>query len=161
MRVTNLSDLAIDDDFGGGGNQNTKPLEPALERFLADLEWSDHLVLTTPMWWGGLPARLKGLIDGAFLLGRAFDTKNTKLGGMPSPLLTGRSARVILTSDAPGWIMQRLHRRALIRQLRGQILGFVGFKPTRFTYLSGASHPKPKQVRKWASRIERTGAAAA
>lgn len=161
VRVAHLSDLDFDDDFGQGSYTEFKPLEPALEQVMQNIEWSDHLVLASPMWWGGLPARLKGLFDRAFLPGRAFDTRNTTLGGMPAPMLGGRSARVILTSDTPGWVMRLLYRRALIWQLRGQILGFVGFKPTRFTYFSGASHPKPGRVDSWLRQVSRIGAAAA
>lgn len=160
VRLRHLSELEFDDDFGGGGYARPKPLEPALEQVLADIEWSDHFVIAAPMWWGGLPARLKGLIDRVFLPGRAFDTRNTGLGGMPSPLLSGRTARVILTSDTPGWIMRLLYRRALIWQLKGQILGFVGFKPARVTWFAGASHPEPGKVERWIAQVERIGAAA-
>ena len=61
VRLTHLHGLAFDLDFGFGGYDNQKPLEPDLEQVLADIEWSEHVVLTTPMWWGGLPAKLKGL----------------------------------------------------------------------------------------------------
>lgn len=161
VRVSHLADLDFDDDFGQGNYENYKPLEPDLQKVLSDLEWSDHLVVSAPMWWGGLPARLKGLIDRTFLPGRTFDTKKTGLGGMPTPMLSGRTARVILTSDTPGWIMRLLYRRALIWQLKGQIFGFVGFKPTRITWFAGASHPKPGLIDKWLRKINAIGAIAA
>ena len=63
-----------------------------LEGVLQSIEWADHVVLTSPMWWGGLPAKLKGLIDRSFLPGRTFDTKS---GKFPKPMLKGRTARVI------------------------------------------------------------------
>ncbi len=75
-------------------------------------------------------------------------------------MLTGRTARVILTSDTPGWFMRLIYRQALIRQVRDQILGFVGFKPTRFTYFAGASEPKPGSVDRWISKVARIGAEA-
>ena len=59
VRVTHLHDLSFDSDFGNGGYQNTKPLEPALDQVLEDLAWSEHVVLATPMWWGGIPAKLR------------------------------------------------------------------------------------------------------
>ncbi|HBS48714.1 MAG TPA: flavodoxin family protein [Rhodobacteraceae bacterium] len=161
VRMMHLSELDFDADFGGGGYTNAKPLEPDLEAVMQAIEWSDHLVLTTPMWWGGLPARLKGLIDRAFLPGRSFDTRNTGITGMPRPMLNGRSARVILTSDTPGWVMRLLYGRALVRQLRGQILGFVGFTPTRVTWFAQASHPKTGQIEHWTRRVRAIGAAAA
>ena len=157
VRLTHLSDLEFDQDFGGGGYADIKPLEPALEQVVDDIEWSDHFVMTAPMWWGGLPARLKGLFDRALLPGRAFDTRNTKMGGMPSPLLTGRTARVILTSDTPGWIMRLFYRRALIWQLKGQIFGFVGFKPVRSTVFGMVEHADPAQVGRWLKKMETLG----
>ena len=159
VRMSHLSDLNFDSDFGYGGYSKLKPLEPALEQVLEDMTWSEHIVLTTPMWWGGLPAKLKGLIDRSFLPGRVFDTREMK-GGMPTPMLTGRSARVILTSDTPGWFMSLIYKNALIRQLRHQILGYVGIKPAKISYFSAASHPMPGVVDGWIERIKKIGAEA-
>ena len=133
VRVAHLSHLEFDEDFGQGSYTDFKPLKPALENVLLNLKWSNHLVLTSPMWWGGLRARLRCLIDRIFIPGRTFDTRNLNYAGMPSPMLTGRTACAILTSDTPGWFMRIANRRALIWQLKGQILGFVGFKLVKFT----------------------------
>ncbi|MGC1495515.1 MAG: NAD(P)H-dependent oxidoreductase [Sulfitobacter sp.] len=160
VRLTHLSTLSFDMDYGFAGYAQSKPLEPCLETLLSDIEWCEHFVLTTPMWWGSLPAKLKGAIDRAFLPGRTFDTRVAK-GKMPRPLLVGRTARVILTSDSPKWFLSLLYRNAMLHQLQGQILGFVGIKPTRFTYLAGASHPKPGQIEKWHDKVTTLGTKAA
>lgn len=119
------------------------------------------MVLTTPMWWGGLPAKLKGLFDRALIPGRTFDTRETDWMGMPAPMLSGRTGRVFMTSDTPGWFMRWIYRNAMLRQLRDQILGFVGIKPARITHFSGASDPKPGSVEKWISEVQKYGAIAA
>ncbi len=160
VRLTNLHDLEFDADFGFGGYDNLKPLEPELERVLQDIEWSEHVVLTTPMWWGGLPAKLKGLFDRALLPGRTFNTRKTNWMGMPTPMLSGRTGRVIVTSDTPGWFMRWVYRNAMLRQLRDQILGFVGIKPAKFTYFAGASHPKSSVVKRWIAEVQKRGAVA-
>jgi NAD(P)H dehydrogenase (quinone) len=85
VRLTHLHNISFDPDFGFGGYKVQKPLEAELEQVLTDIEWSQHMVLTTPMWWGGLPAKLKGLFDRAFLPGRAFNTRETNWMGMPTP----------------------------------------------------------------------------
>jgi len=161
VRLTHLHDLDFDPDFGFGGYENQKPLESGLEQVLGDIEWSEHLVLTTPMWWGGLPAKLKGLFDRSFLPGRTFNTRKTDWMGMPTPMLSGRTGRVIMTSDTPGWFMRWIYRNAMLRQLRDQILGFVGIKPARITHFSGASHPKPGAVEQWITKVKEFGVAAA
>ena len=90
VRTTHLHDLDFDMDFGFAGYSKHKPLEPCLEDFQADMEWAHHIVLTTPMWWGGLPAKLKGLIDRTFLPGWAYNTRKLKRG-MPTPMLNGKN----------------------------------------------------------------------
>ncbi|MCV2874142.1 NAD(P)H-dependent oxidoreductase [Defluviimonas sp. WL0050] len=161
VRIAHLSDMEFDADFGQGNFKDWKPLEPVLEDVMQDLTWSDHFVLTMPMWWGSLPAKLKGLIDRTFLPGTTFDTRVTNMIGMPAPLLNGRSARVIVTSDTPGWFQRLKYRNALIHQLRGQVLGFVGIRPARFTWFAGASHPGEGAVGRWARAVEGLGARAA
>lgn len=161
VRMTHLHDLSFDMDYGEGGYDAPKPLEPALESVLRDLEWSEHVVLAAPMWWGGIPAKLKGLFDRAFLPGRTFDTRKTTRLGKPTPLLSGRSARLILTADTPGWFLRLVHGNAIIRQLSGHILGFVGIAPTRVTYLAGASHPQAGLVDSWRKKVARLGEIAA
>ncbi|MDA0341120.1 MAG: NAD(P)H-dependent oxidoreductase [Proteobacteria bacterium] len=157
VRLTHLNDLTFDPDFEFGGYQHQKPLEPALEQVLDDIAWSQHLVLTTPMWWGGLPAKLKGLFDRAFLPGRTFNTRETDWMGMPTPMLSGRTGRIIMTSDTPGWFMRWVYHNAMLRQIRDQILGFVGIKPARITHFSGASQPKPGVVDQWGTTVKKFG----
>ncbi|WP_299684678.1 NAD(P)H-dependent oxidoreductase [uncultured Tateyamaria sp.] len=160
VRVVRLSDLEFDMDFGDGGYTNWKPLEPQIEAVLKDLEWADHVVMAAPIWWGGLPAKLKGLIDRILLPGRAYDTRNLNKLGMPSPMLTGKTGRIILTSDSPRWFMRLAYGSAILRQLTGQVFGFVGIKPTRFTYFAGASHPKPGLIDRWTAQVQKIGAQA-
>lgn len=160
VRRVDLADLDFDIDFGDRGYANPKPLEPALEMVLQNFEWADHVVMSAPMWWGGLPAKLKGLLDRILLPGRTFDTHTLKLG-MPTPVLTGKTGRVIMTSDTPRWFMRLTYGSALLRQIKGQIFGFVGIKPTKVTWFSGASHPKSGTVERWQATVRQLGLQAA
>ena len=160
VRLTHLHDLEFDPDYGFGGYVNQKPLEPGLEQVLQDIEWAEHVVMATPVWWGGFPAQLKGLIDRAFLPGRTFDTRKTTAIGLPAPLLTGRTGRVLMLSDTPNWVFRLFYRNALMVQLRGQVLGFVGIRPLKITQFAGASHPRDGVVQKWLQRAAAIGAIA-
>lgn len=153
LRHIHIANLSFDMDYGKGGYSDPKPLEPEIAAVLADIEWAEHIVLTTPMWWGSMPAKLKGLMDRILLPGRTFDTRNPNRFGLPAPMLTGRTARVIVTSDSPRLYLRLVHGDAMLRQIKGQIFGFIGIKPTRFTYFSGASHPKPGQVERWTEAV--------
>lgn len=161
VKLIHLNTLKFDSDYEFGGYTNYKPLEPVLDEVMKHIEWSEHIVLTTPMWWGGLPAKLKGLFDRILLPGRTFSTRETNWMGLPSPMLTGRTGRVFLTSDTPGWFMRWKYKNALLRQLKDQIFGFIGIKLSRITHFSGASHPKPGMVEKWIDKAGKAGAMAA
>jgi len=148
VRRHNLHEMAFDDDFGQASFKGARPLEPSLLAFMESLHWSQQIVLVTPMWWGGLPARAKGLFDRAFLPGTAFDPRQ-KTMGLPKPLLAGRGARLILTSDTPWWAFSLLYRSAVRHQVANQIFGYVGVKPTRFTHLSPVEHSTPEIRAGW------------
>lgn len=156
VKVLHLSDIDFDIDFGQGNYRSFKPLEPVLQNFMDQVAWSDHFVLMAPMWWGGLPAKLKGLFDRALVPGLAFDPRNKKFG-MPSPLLNGRSARFIVTSDTPMWALRLMYRRAILFAVQGQIFKFVGMKPKRPLWFSGASEADERTIARWAGQVEQAG----
>lgn len=149
VRSMDLHGMQFDPDYEFGGYSARKPLEPVLETFLESLEWCDHFVVATPLWWGSLPAKLKGLFDRSLLPGRAFDTRNTTRLGLPKPLLTGRTAQVIMTADTPMLFFRLMYHRSALRTLQSQVLGFVGMKVAKPLYFSGTSHPKNGAVERW------------
>ncbi|MEM7011956.1 MAG: NAD(P)H-dependent oxidoreductase [Verrucomicrobiota bacterium] len=160
VRLAHISEMGFDMDFGGGGYRSTKPLEPELKELLSNLKWSEHIVMTTPIWWGGLPAKLKGLFDRILLPGETFDTRRPKMG-FPTPMLSGRTARILVTSDRPRWLMFLGYCNALFVQLRKQIFGFVGIKPVRIKHFNGATRAQSKTVERWLEETRKLGATAA
>ena len=161
VRYHDISAMEFDMDYGQGGYSNPKPLEPDLEAFLKDLEWSDHVVVATPLWWGAIPAKLKGVFDRALLPGRTFDTRNPNMFGVPAPMLTGKTARVLLTSDTPPMLLSLMYSNAIKKIISRQILGFVGVKPTRFSSFAPATDAGGKKVEVWLQKVAGLGAKAA
>ena len=70
IRRMNLHDMSFDMDLTHGYKQR-KEHEPSLVAFLENIEWADHLAWFHPLWWGGMPAKMQGAIDRAFLPGIA------------------------------------------------------------------------------------------
>lgn len=160
VRIARLSEMSFDPDFGQAGFRNAPALEPDLETFRENLLWAEHVVLVTPMWWGGLPAKAKGLFDRTLLPGFAFDPRQRRMG-LPTPLLSGRTARLILTSDTPGWAFWLIYARALKHQVQRQILAYVGLQPRGFTHYSPVEHSTPDLRDRWLRNTRALGTRAA
>ncbi len=119
--------------------------------------WADHLVFVYPMWWGTMPSLLKGFIDRVFTPGYAF--KYIKGSYFNEKLLSGKSARVIVTSDAPTWYAMFTWRNMAKIQMKKTILGYCGVGPIRFTQFGSVKWKKPAQLEKWISKVNKFGKA--
>ncbi|MDR1886581.1 MAG: NAD(P)H-dependent oxidoreductase [Prevotellaceae bacterium] len=49
------------------------------------ITWADHIVFAYPVWWGGMPAVLKGYIDRVFAEGFAYEYTSGGAKGLLSP----------------------------------------------------------------------------
>lgn len=160
VRVAHIGALRFDPDFGEGSYRAIKPWEPDLQTIADAITWAGHIVLVSPMWWGHAPALTKGLIDRLLIPGFAMDPRQRRMG-VPKPLLTGRTARLIVTSDTPDWYWRLVYGRNFVRAMRSQVFGFVGIKPMRCTHFSGASKAAEGRVTGWLETARAMGARAA
>ncbi|KJZ35320.1 NAD(P)H-dependent oxidoreductase [Pseudomonas fluorescens] len=122
------------------GYQQIQPLEADLHQAQADILWAQHLTLVYPIWWGGIPALLKGFFDRVFLPGFAF--KYREGNAFPDKLLQGRSAHLLVTMDTPPWYYRWVYRMPGLHQVRKTTLAFCGIEPRRtltFGPILGAS----------------------
>lgn len=76
--------------------------DPLVLRYQEAIRDSSLLVFGHPDWWGGAPAILKGFVDRVFQAGVAFTYDGPEFGRKSlRPLLTGKSALVVATTDRP------------------------------------------------------------
>jgi len=106
--------------------RSDQPLEPDLVRVRDAIARAAHITIAAPVWWGSLPAGLKGLIDRVLLPGWAFSYDENH---WPVQGLVGRSGRVMLTMDAPVWYDTVRYFASSRRQLTTATLAFCGIKP--------------------------------
>ncbi|MBK8978511.1 MAG: NAD(P)H-dependent oxidoreductase [Planctomycetes bacterium] len=137
------------------GYRERQELEPDLLRAQQDIGWCQHLALVTPVWWGSTPALLKGFLDRCFLPGWAFRYHD----GDPfwDRLLAGRSARLIVTSDAPTLFNLLAYRNSPVVALRKMVLGFCGFRPVRVTAFGGIRRSDAERRARMLERVEALG----
>ena len=153
-----VRDLAFDPNLRQGYKAD-QAWEPDLERVGAAISTCDHLVVGFPLWWGGEPAPLKGLLDRIVLPGFAF--RYHADNPFWDRLLVGRSADVIITMDTPPWYLRAIYGDPVSRRWRRQVLGFCGFHPVRIlrfgpTRRGGAA----KQIIAWQAKIAAAAASA-
>ena len=114
------------------GYRKRLDLEPDLVHAQELLRWSEHIVVVHPVWWGSVPALLKGFLDRTFLPGFAFKKREgSKIRW--DKLLGGRSARIIATADQPAWFYRLRYNRPSHHMLKGLLFEFCGVRPVRST----------------------------
>ena len=153
VRFLDVGQLGFNPLFQGYGA--AQPLEPDLLAAQADITWAHHLVWVYPIWWGALPALLKGFIDRTFLPGFAF--KYRPDSPWWDKLLAGRSARLLVTLDTPGWYFRWIYRMPGHQQMRRTILGFCGIRPIRIGSFGPIRGSSAAQREKWLRQAARLG----
>jgi len=119
------------------------------------IRWADHLVFVFPLWLGDMPALLKAFLEQIARPGFAFE----KVEGNPlgRKLLTGRSARIVVTMGMPAAVYRWIFRAHSLRSLERNILGFVGIAPIHETLIGGVEGLGKAGVQRWLNEMEELG----
>lgn len=157
VRLLKISDMEFNTDLSGGYEVESS-MEDSLKSFQASLEWCEHLVILTPLWWGSLPAKLKGLIDRTFLPGFAFQYEKGK--SIPKKLLKGKTARIVMTMDTPPWYYSIIQGAPAIKQLKVTTLEFVGFHSVKSKMIGPIISSTKESRTQWVNDVSKLGFAA-
>ncbi len=141
------------------GYASLPPLEPDLQRLQQQIQAAEHLVWVYPVWWGSVPALLKGLLDRLLTPGFAFRYVATQT--WPERLLKGRSARLLVSLDTPAWYFRWLQGAPAHRMMKGAVLEFCGIAPVRISEFSPVIKSTDAQRARWLEQAARLGARAA
>lgn len=150
----NIPDLDFDPNLKYGYRKRMEH-EPDLKEALDKILEADHLVWFFPMWWYGYPALMKGFIDRTFLPGITFEYVEGK--PLPKKLLKGKTARIVITADSPGWYNRFFMKRPAINQFKKGTLEFCGIKPVKLTYIAPIRNSKLSFREKWLEKVEKLG----
>lgn len=131
---------------------------PDIAAAQADIRWADHLLLVYPLWHGTMPALLKGFIEQVMRPGFARETPAG--GGLGKPLLTGKSARIVVTMAMPGLAYRYWFMAHGLKNLERNILGFCGVKPIRDTVYGSVDGANEAKRATWLAEMETLGRAA-
>jgi NAD(P)H dehydrogenase (quinone) len=149
-----VRDLKFNLNLEFGYSKRTE-LEPDLLDAQEKIKWADHLVFIYPVWWGSVPALLKGFIDRVFLPGFAFKKRENSVWW--DKYLKNKSARIISTMDQPSWYYRLVYRQPSNNAMKKLTLEFCGIKPVRTTSIGPIRLSKDKYRQKWLTKIEKLG----
>jgi NAD(P)H dehydrogenase (quinone) len=156
LRRLNLHELTFDPILHGA-DRAQQALEPDLQRAQADILWAEEIVWVYPVWWGGLPALLKGFLDRTLLPGFAY--RFHKGHRSWDRLLKGRTTRIVVTLDTPGWYDRLVYGRPAWRQMKSTVLQFCGMKLLSTTTCAPIATSTPAQRDRWLNEVRRLAAA--
>lgn len=158
VEVVHLSALAFQ-AVARTGYDNLETLEPDLQDLQEKIRAATHLVFVYPIWWGTVPALLKGALDRILLPNFAF--KYQKGNPFPKKLLTGKTARLIVTMDTPPWYYKLIQGAPAHKMMKRTVLEFCGVKPVKITEFGPVIGSKESKRHQWLQQAKGLGRNAA
>lgn len=155
VRWLRLGDMQFDPILHGS-DPHQQTLEPDLLQAQQDLLWAEHTVWVFPVWWGGVPALLKGFLDRTFTSGFAY--KFSSGSSLPVQLLKGRTAELLVSLDTPAWYYRWVQRMPALHQMRITTLAFCGIRTVRTELLGPVIHSDAATRGRWLQRARSRGA---
>jgi len=130
-------------------------LEPAISGMIRDMQWADHFAFFYPVWWGTFPGVFKSFIDRVIVSGVAFRYGTT--GTKWEKLWRGKTARIVLTMDAPSWWYKLTYRAPSENALKRATLWYVGVRTIGVTRFEPVRFSTQEIREKWLSTAARLG----
>lgn len=154
VQLIALGNLSFDPVLHNG-YATIQELEPDLVSAQAAITWAQHIVFVYPIWWGAMPALLKGFIDRVFLPGFAFKYRDESV--LWDRLLSGRSAHLFVTMDTPPWYFRWVYRMPGHNQMKRTILEFSGIKPVTVSNFGPIKDSAQQKREKWLAQANAHG----
>jgi putative NADPH-quinone reductase len=127
--------------------------EPEIAASQEAIRWADHIVFFYPLWLGDMPALLKAFLEQVARPGFALSQ-----GAMPKPMLTGRSARLVVTMGMPAFFYRFYFAAHSVKSFERNILKFVGIKPVAHS-LIGNVEGEAERREQWLDAMHQLGMA--
>jgi NAD(P)H dehydrogenase (quinone) len=155
VTLLNLYDLRFNLNFIGSYSDQKATRETDITFAQEKIKWAQHIVIVHPVWWGSVPAVLKGFFDKTLLPGFAFKYKANS--PMWDKLLSGKTGSIIYTADTPIWFNRLFYRAPTVNMVRDRVLGFCGVKTINVTGIGPIRNSTQEFREKWLDKVEKLG----
>ena len=130
VRRQDLGDMHFDPILWKG-YAAIQELEADLQQAQENIKWCDHWIIIYPVWWGSVPALLKGFFDRTILPGFGFRYHDKD--PFWDKYLKKKTAHLVTTSDAPAIWLWWQYRNSDTKAVKKATLEFCGIKPVKVT----------------------------
>lgn len=154
LREINIRELDFNPNLQFGYRKRTE-LEPDLLEAQENLKWADHIVWVYPVWWGSVPAIMKGFLDRVLLPGFAFNIREGSIWW--DKYLKGKTSRLICTMDQPAWYYSLYNGAPSHKMMKKLTMQFVGVKSVKITAIGPIRLSSDKFREKWLKKVGRLG----
>jgi putative NADPH-quinone reductase len=150
VSVINLYELKFNLNLEMGYSRRQE-LEPDLKLAQQMILDAEHVVIIHPVWWGSVPALLKGFFDRTLLPGFAFKYKEK--GPWWDKLLAGKTGHLIYTSDTPITIYKWFFGAPSVNQVKRRVLQFCGISPVKVTGIGPIRKSTEEFKSDWVNKV--------
>lgn len=154
VQEINIRELSFNPNLEFGYRKLTE-LEPDLVKAQESIKWADHIVWIYPVWWGSVPAMMKGFLDRVLLPGFAFKKREGSVWW--DKYLTGKTSRIICTMDQPTWFYRWMNGRPSHIAMKKLTMNFIGIKKVHITSIGPLRLSKEEFRIKWLRKVEKLG----
>ncbi len=137
------------------GYRKQTDLEPDLIEAQEKLKWADHIVWFYPVWWGSVPAIMKGFLDRVLLPGFAFKKREGSIWW--DKYFIGKTSRLICTMDQPSWYYRLINNSPSHSAMKKMTMSFIGVSSVKITSIGPLRFSKNEFRQKWLMKIEKLG----
>ncbi|MDN5215073.1 NAD(P)H-dependent oxidoreductase [Fulvivirgaceae bacterium BMA12] len=149
-----IRELNFNPNLQFGYRKRTK-LESDLLDAQEKLKWADHMVWVYPVWWGSVPAIMKGFLDRVLLPGFAFRKKENSLWW--DRYFNRQSARLICTLDQPPWYYNIFYGSPSHKAMKKLTLNYIGVRSVKTTSIGPIRLSTDQFRNRWLQKIEKLG----
>jgi putative NADPH-quinone reductase len=152
LKLINMYDTNF--QFIESGFDNSKENKNAQEL----MKWANHIVWVYPIWWYGIPSKLKSFIENVIVSGFAYKyhEKGASKFVKWDKYFGDKSTRIIATMDAPPWFFKLIFRDPNFKTMK-QVFKFCGIKSNKRTYFGSVKMSTEEQRKKWLLKVEQIG----
>lgn len=154
VQEINIGELTFNPNLEFGYRKRTE-LEPDLLKAQESIKWAEHIVWIYPVWWGSVPAMMKGFLDRVLLPGFAFKKREGSVWW--DKYLIGKTSRIICTMDQPSWYYRWINGQPSHIAMKKQTMNFIGIKKVRISAIGPLRLSKDEFRQKWLTKVEKLG----